>query len=182
VSPILTDRSFDIITHSPEQTHRIGERLGSLLKPGDVVCLEGNLGSGKTCLTQGIGAGMKVSGIITSPTFVYVNEHAPVDSGPWLYHVDLYRIRDHGDALAFGLEDYVYGDGVTVIEWAEYATEIMPDERLWVTLTYLDYTKRSLLFEAQGEHYMEIMLVLKNELYRRTKQQDAPAHPESSGA
>ena len=169
MSPILTGQSFDIITHSPDQTFRVGERLGHLLKPGDVVCLQGNLGSGKTCLTQGIGAGLEVSGVISSPTFVYVSEHAPAGCGPYLYHVDLYRIKDYWDALASFFEPYMYGDGVTVIEWADSAMEIMPDERLWVTLTYLDYTKRTLLFEAKGGHHVETLSALKEELYGRKK-------------
>jgi tRNA threonylcarbamoyladenosine biosynthesis protein TsaE len=79
--------------------------------------------------------------------------------------VDLYRIRDYTDAFALGLEDYMYGDGVTVIEWAGRAKEILPAERLWIELTYLDYTKRCLLFEATGERYMQFLQVLKHELF-----------------
>ena len=165
MTPILTDHSLNIITHSPKQTFLVGERLGRLLRPGDIVCLQGDLGSGKTCLTQGIGAGLRVEGVINSPTFVYINEHAPLDTGPYLYHVDLYRIRDYFDAFALGLEDYLYGDGVTVIEWAERAKELIPEEHLWITLSYLSYTKRSLLFEASGEHYLEILHTLRQELF-----------------
>jgi tRNA threonylcarbamoyladenosine biosynthesis protein TsaE len=140
--------------------------LGHLLKPGNVVCLQGALGTGKTCLTQGIGAGMDVSGVIHSPTFVFINEYAPQGSGPYLYHVDLYRTQDYTDALALGIEDYMYGNGITVIEWAERAEDIMPEERLWVTLSYLDYeSKRRILFEASGEAYMEILLSLKEVLW-----------------
>jgi tRNA threonylcarbamoyladenosine biosynthesis protein TsaE len=164
VTPILTDDVLDIITHSPKQTFQIGQRLGSLLRSGDVVCLQGELGSGKTCMTQGIGAGLHVAGVIHSPTFVFINEHAPVDSGPYLYHVDLYRVGDFIEALALGLEDYLYGDGVTVVEWAERAADVMPPERLWITLTYLDYTKRRLLFKASGEHYRQVVLTLSEEL------------------
>lgn len=165
MTPILTERSFDLVTHSAAQTFRVGDLLGRLLQPGDVVCLDGDLGSGKTCLTQGIGAGLNVKGVINSPTFVYINEHAPCSQGPYLYHVDLYRIRDYTDAFALGLEDYMYGDGVTVIEWAGRAKEILPAERLWIELTYLDYTKRCLLFEATGERYMQFLQVLKHELF-----------------
>ncbi len=167
VAPILTEHSFDIITHSPAQTIRIGERLGRLLQAGDVVCLQGDLGSGKTSLTQGIGAGLGVVGTITSPTFVFINEHESSGSGPYLYHVDLYRIRDAAEAFGLGLEDYMYGDGVTVIEWAERARELMPAERLWITLSYLDYTKRCLLFEATGERYLDLLAKLRAELYPR---------------
>ena len=164
VTPILTDRSFDIITHSPAQTFRLGEELGRLLKPGDVVCLQGGLGSGKTCLTQGIASGMGVCGVVRSPSFVFVNEHSPSTTGPCLYHVDLYRIKDARAAFALGLEDYLYGDGVTVIEWAERAGDLLPAQRLSIFLAYLDSTKRSLLVEASGEHYAEIVTALRKQL------------------
>jgi tRNA threonylcarbamoyladenosine biosynthesis protein TsaE len=165
VTPILTDHAFEIVTHSPAQTTGIGERLGRLLRGGDVICLQGDLGTGKTCLTQGIGQGLSVAGTINSPTFVYINEHAPCNDGPYLYHVDLYRIHDFMDALALGIEDYLYGDGVTVIEWAERALDIIPAERLWITLAYLDYSKRSIQFSATGERYLEILIDLKRELF-----------------
>lgn len=172
MAPILTDDSFDIITHSQTQTQRIGQKLGAMLRPGDVVCLIGDLGSGKTCLTQGIGASLQVDGIISSPTFVIVNEYPIRASGPSLYHVDLYRINEPAEIMALGLDDYMYGNGVTVIEWAERGTEYLPDERLWITLSYLDYTKRCLIFEAQGEHYIEIVHKLRAELYGKGKTRD----------
>ena len=167
MTPILTDHSFDIISHSPAQTLRIGERLGRLLRAGDVVCLQGELGTGKTCLTQGIGAGLGVGGTISSPTFVFIEEHGSLATGPFLYHVDLYRLDDASAILALGIEDYLYSDGVTVVEWAERAREIMPRERLWITLSYLEYTKRTLLFEAVGARYMELLASLRAELFAR---------------
>jgi tRNA threonylcarbamoyladenosine biosynthesis protein TsaE len=159
--PILTEKSWDLITHSASQTYRLGEQLGRLVQPGDVVCLQGDLGSGKTCLTQGIGAGMQVDGIISSPTFVFINEHKPRNSGPYLYHVDLYRIDEYTAAFALGIEDYIYGDGVTVIEWAERANELMPAERLWITLAYLEPTKRCLSLDANGPRYLALLSALK---------------------
>ena len=166
MTPILTDNSLDVISHSPKQTQRIGARLSDFLEPGDVVCLQGDLGAGKTCLTRGIGMGLKVAGVINSPTFVFINEHGPEShSGPYLYHADLYRIESYMGALAIGLEDYLYGDGITVIEWAEHGLEIIPTERLWVTLTYLDNAKRRLLFEAVGEHYLDIVRSLRQALF-----------------
>lgn len=164
MTPILTDRSFSIITHSPAQTFQLGERLGRLLEPGDVVCLEGGLGSGKTCLTQGIGSGLGVRGTIRSPSFVLISEHPPSAAGPSLYHVDLYRIKDAGAAFALGLEDYLYGDGVTVIEWAERAAELVPAQRLWVFLAYVGQRKRSLLLEPSSEHYADILAALSGQV------------------
>lgn len=165
MNPILKEHSFDVISHSPSQTFAIGERLGQMLLPGDVVCLQGELGTGKTCLTQGIGAGLHVVGVINSPSFVFVNEYPPANKGPYLYHIDLYRITDFGEILSLGLEDYIYGDGVTVIEWADRAREVIPRERLWITLLWTDYTKRTLIFEATGEHYVEILSRLKETIY-----------------
>ena len=167
MTPILTDNVFEIITHSAEQTRRIGELLGRMLQPGDVVCLQGDLGSGKTCLTQGIGVGLHVAGTIRSPTFVFINEHSPTGTGPCLYHADLYRIEDPSIIFSLGLEDYMYGDGVLVIEWAERAGDFLPSERLWIALGYLDYAKRSLRFEASGERYVRVLTELKAELHER---------------
>jgi tRNA threonylcarbamoyladenosine biosynthesis protein TsaE len=167
VTPILTDQALETISHSATQTLRIGKLLGELLRPGDVVCLQGDLGSGKTCLTQGIGLGLHVAGTISSPTFVFISEHAPSGVGPYLYHADLYRIEEPNAVFSLGLEDYMYGDGVTVIEWAERAAEFVPSERLWITLTYVDYTKRSLRFEACGQHYVEILAAFKAQLFKR---------------
>src|SRR4030042_834 len=120
VAPISEDSVLGVITHSAEQTFRFGRRLGCLLHAGDVVCLEGELGSGKTCLVQGIGSGLGVLGPVRSPTFVLINEYPPASVGLWLYHVDLYRI-DSAAAVGVGLEGYLYGDGVTGIGWAERA-------------------------------------------------------------
>jgi len=135
------------------------------LRAGDVICLQGELGTGKTCLTQGIGAGLNVTGVINSPTFVFVNEYRPASPGPCLYHIDLYRISDRIEILSLGLEDYIYGNGVTVIEWADRAREVIPHDRLWVTLDYTDHMKRSLVFEATGERYREIVEALRHDVY-----------------
>ena len=149
--------SFELVTHSAQETFEVGSRLGSLLAPGGTVCLEGDLGSGKTCLTQGIGHGMGVTDVITSPTFILINEYVSAHRGTRLYHVDLYRIEREDDLITLGLEDYIYGNGITVIEWAERARDYMPRERLWITLTYLDPNSRRLRFEAIGAHYEEVV-------------------------
>ena len=153
--------SLELVTHSAQETFQVGMQLGALLQPGDTVCLQGDLGSGKTCLTQGIGRGMGVSEFITSPTFVLINEYTPARPGARLYHVDLYRIEQEDDLVTLGLEDYVYGNGITVIEWAERAPDYMPRERLWVTLTYLDANSRRLRFDAVGAHYDEVVRALR---------------------
>jgi tRNA threonylcarbamoyladenosine biosynthesis protein TsaE len=157
VTPILTENSLDFISHSAEQTRRVGERLGRLLHSGDVVCLEGDLGAGKTCLTQGIGRGLGVSAAITSPTFIIVNQYQLPERGRTLYHVDLYRVETAAEAQATGLEELFFGDGICVIEWAERVREILPLDRLWVILRHVDETKRELRFEAQGERFHALL-------------------------
>lgn len=161
MSPILSGNSLAFVSRSEEQTRRLGARLGALLKAGDVICLEGPLGSGKTCFVQGIGRGMGVEGPVTSPSFVLINEY-PAPSGLKLYHIDFYRLEDPvSEALAIGIEEYLYGTGVCVIEWADKARDIIPPDRLWVTFRLIDTNHRNLLMEAQGERYIELLGLFK---------------------
>lgn len=156
--PILNEHTLDFISHSPAQTRRFGVRLGILLQPGDIVCMEGELGTGKTCLAQGIGQGMGIVEPITSPTFTLVAEHRPPPPTPILYHIDLYRLNEAVDeALAFGLADYLLGDGVCVIEWADRIETVLPAERLWIALRHLDESKRSMLIRATGARYDDLL-------------------------
>lgn len=172
VEAIPTHHTLETITHCPAQTCQLGRRLGRLLRPGDVVCLQGELGSGKTCFARGVGSGLGVSGVVRSPSFVLIDEHPSTGSGPRLYHVDLYRIHGVADALALGLEEYLYGDGVTVIEWAERAREVIPSERLWITLSHLGLARRSLVVEASGAHYLEMLTTLKEAPFAHKVQGD----------
>ena len=153
-----------MITTSPSETMQVGDVLGRLSPTGSVICLRGNLGSGKTCLTQGVGRGLGVYGVIHSPTFVFINEHPSLSSGPCLYHVDLYRVHDETDVLALGLEDYMYGDGVTVIEWAERAENVLPSDCLWVVLAYLGERTRRLTFHPRGKAYEELVARLREQV------------------
>jgi len=156
--PILDEHSLDLISHSPAQTRRFGARLGGLLQAGDLICLEGSLGTGKTCLVQGIGRGMGVDEPITSPSFTLIAEYRPRSLAPKLYHVDLYRLHAAvEEARALGLEDYMLGDGVCVIEWAERAEPILPEERLWILLRHVDDSKRGLLMRATGARYDDLL-------------------------
>ncbi|OPX84524.1 MAG: tRNA threonylcarbamoyladenosine biosynthesis protein TsaE [Pelotomaculum sp. PtaB.Bin104] len=122
-----------IKTSSPDETARLGEKLGILLRSGDVVCLSGDLGAGKTRFTQGLAVGLGVSGPVTSPTFTIVNEY-PQGRLP-LYHMDVYRLNDHQEMEDIGYEEYFYSSGVTVIEWAERVIELLPVERLDIVIS-----------------------------------------------
>ena len=108
---------------SPDTTREIGARLGRLVQPGDVLALYGDLGAGKTCLVQGLAAGLGVTAPIRSPTFILIAEHA---GRLPLYHVDLYRTESLEEIRALGLEDLLGGDGVTVIEWGDKAEALLP--------------------------------------------------------
>lgn len=113
----------EILSQSVADTHALAGRVAAALKPGAVLALHGELGSGKTCFVQGLARALGVTQAVQSPTYTLVNEYA--GSLP-LYHVDLYRIRDGQDALNLGLDEYLYGEGITAIEWAERAADIMP--------------------------------------------------------
>lgn len=156
--PILDEHTLDFVSHSPTQTHRFGVRLGMLLQAGDLVCLEGDLGTGKTCLVQGVGEGMGVVEPITSPTFTLIAEHRLPAPAPPLYHIDMYRLDQAvHEALALGLDDYLLGDGVCLIEWADRIRPALPSESLWVTLRHLDVSKRGIVMRSTGTRYQELL-------------------------
>jgi tRNA threonylcarbamoyladenosine biosynthesis protein TsaE len=154
--PILDQHTLDFLSHGPEQTLRYGVRLGELLVPGDLICLAGQLGAGKTCLANGIGRGFGVPGPMTSPTFILMNEYHRAD-GKGLVHVDGYRLSGGREALDAGLGEYLDGPYVVLIEWPERVADALPDERLWITLREIGETKRGLLMEAQGARYARLL-------------------------
>ena len=155
---------LQLSTDSPQQTGQVGMCLGNLLQSGDLICLEGNLGTGKTCLTQGIGRGLGLEVAITSPTFIIINEYRLPNRRYKLYHIDLYRVQSTAEARVTGLDDYIYGNGICVIEWAERMRELLPADRLWITMRYLDATRRDLSFEARGERFQALLEQLRSEL------------------
>lgn len=155
---------LDIVSHGVEQTRRLGAHLGRLLRPGDIILLEGDFGSGKTTFTQGMAKGMGIdSRYVNSPTFTLINEYAG-DNIP-LYHIDLYRLDGNEELATLGLEEYFEGEGVTVVEWPSGAAPWLPDSRLMINFSYINDTKRTLRFYAQGERYDRLMYELKQSAY-----------------
>lgn len=153
---------FSIVTSGPEQTEQIGEALGSLLGPGDLVCLHGDLGAGKTHFSFGIAMGLEVrEQYITSPTFAFVNEY---EGRIPFYHIDLYRLKDPSELQGIGFDEYIESDGATVIEWAERAGDELPAERLSVYLSHLDERSREIGFLAEGERYERTLEQLKQRI------------------
>ena len=146
--PILDRNSLEIISRSAEQTRRVGMRLGALLKPGDVVCLIGDLGAGKTTFVQGLAAGWGSLDPVSSPTFVIVNLYRRLDRSQ-LFHLDAYRLSGPAEAADLDL-DAMLEDGSLVIEWADIIADALPDERLWVNLHYVDEYQRDLVFSPHG--------------------------------
>ncbi len=165
MSPISNERVLDIISHSAAQTQRLGARLGELARAGDLFCLEGELGSGKTCFAQGLGRGLGVPESIHSPTFILANEHR--GGRVPLFHLDVYRIRGADEAMGIGLDDYLAGDGVCVIEWAEKIRAALPPEHLWIAFRHVGDTKRGLMIEACGARYEELLSEFKASVFGR---------------
>jgi tRNA threonylcarbamoyladenosine biosynthesis protein TsaE len=122
-----------IVTRGPEETHRVARELLETLKPGAVLALHGELGAGKTCFVQGLARAMGVRRVVSSPTFTLINEYT--SAGMRLHHVDLYRIRDSREALDLGLDEYIHGDGITAIEWAERIADLLPETTVHIRMT-----------------------------------------------
>ena len=139
-----------ITSNHPDDTLGLGEELGKLLRPGDVVALFGDLGAGKTTLTKGIAAGLGVAADVHSPTFTLIHEHA---GRVPLYHVDLYRLEHEEEVADIGIEEYVHGDGVTVIEWADRMRSLLPEERLDITMRIIGDCQREMTFETRSPHF-----------------------------
>jgi len=136
-------------TNSAEETKEFGTSLIKRLKPGSVLALIGPLGSGKTVLAQGICSGLEVKEAVTSPTFVIINEYPGRlnDSPIWVYHFDLYRLENPEEFAKLGYEEYFYGQGITLIEWAEKVTPFLPERRWEVSLKILSETEREIRVE-----------------------------------
>lgn len=128
-----------MLTKNLNHTIKLGKQFAKKLKKGDIVALIGNLGSGKTSLTQGIARGLGVKGYIRSPSFKLINEYKGNLS---VFHFDLYRLNNISDIENLGYKDYFYNNGITIIEWAEKAKTILPDEYWQVDLFNLGGTKR----------------------------------------
>ena len=119
-------------TYSPQETYELGEALGRQARPGDVYCLDGDLGVGKTVFTQGFAAGLGIEEPVNSPTFTIVQQYE--DGRLPFYHFDVYRIADADEMDEIGYEDCIYGEGLSLIEWAELITEILPENRTEITI------------------------------------------------
>ena len=144
---------MEFIVTSVEETYKIGELLGTFVNSGDIICLIGDLGTGKTHLTKGIAKGLDVKDHITSPTFTIVNEYM---GRLKLYHFDVYRVNDPDEIAAIGFDEYIFSHGVSIIEWANYIQELIPPDNLTIKiekLPALSDNHRKISFEYSDKKY-----------------------------
>lgn len=141
-----------IVSSSPEQTRQIGESLAAIIRPGDVVCLKGGLGVGKTSLVQGICAALGVKEDVVSPSFSLINEYR---GSIVVYHIDLYRLEGSWETEYLGLEEFLYGEGVSFIEWPARAEKLLPFERLDIEIERTGDNSRIMHLIPSGETWDE---------------------------
>jgi len=152
---------FNIFTKSQEETYELGIKIGKLLEPGMIICLSGDLGTGKTHLTKGIAVGIGINEYVTSPTYTLINEYYGEMS---LYHFDVYRLENSDELNELGYTEYFYGKGVCVIEWADIISEAIPVERLWIVLHIEKNGNRRFVLDASGIRHKELLDKLEGAL------------------
>ena len=146
------------ITNTVEETIELGKKIGRGLKPGDIVCIDGDLGSGKTHLTKGIALGLDIDEHITSPTFNIVNEY---EGRIKLYHFDVYRVNDPDEIAAIGFDEYIFSDAVSVIEWSDYIKELIPEDHIQINIANESETRRNINIQFFGKRYNNIKEALQ---------------------
>jgi tRNA threonylcarbamoyladenosine biosynthesis protein TsaE len=161
--PILDPNTLEFFSRSPEQTRRVGMRLGGLLQTGDVICLQGELGAGKTTLVQGIAQGWGSLDAVSSPTFVLINIYRRPDATQ-LFHLDAYRLESVPEAEELDI-DTLLSQGPLVVEWPERIEPVLPDERLWMKLDYVAEEHREMQFTTRGERYESLLAALRHAVY-----------------
>src|SRR5574341_968810 len=152
--------ALTLTTRSPHETERLGERLGKHLQSGDIVCLSGELGSGKTCFTRGLARGWGAVERPTSPTFTLINEYHRPGDALRLFHMDCYRLADADEAWTTGMEDVLDASGVLVIEWPERIAALLPPGRLWVVFRDMGEQTREIIFSAEGDRAVSLLAAI----------------------
>lgn len=163
-SVVQSPHILDFIAHSSAQTQRLGQRLGELLSAGDLVLLTGEFGVGKTQFVKGVAAGLGSADLVTSPSFVLINEYHTRRPRLRLYHADLYRIENAAEVAALELDDLLL-DGVGVVEWAERATSLWRYDHLAVALRHLNDTKRVIRMTPNGSRAIELVEAFKQSVF-----------------
>jgi len=161
--PILDQHTFDFFSRSAEQTRRIGARLGRTLSRGDLVCLQGELGAGKTTFVQGVARGWGSLDGVTSPTFILVNEYRRPDDS-LLFHMDAYRLESEPAALELDI-DRMMMQGALVVEWPEHVGRALPAQQLHVAMDYVTEEQRHIQFSARGSRYDGLLEALQHDMF-----------------
>lgn len=160
---VIDKGSFEVISRSPEQTRRVGMRLGELLRTGDVVGLEGELGTGKTTLVQGLASGWGSLDPVSSPSYVLVNVYRRLDGGK-LFHLDAYRLQDASEAADLDITSMIE-EGPLVVEWADRIEGALPEHRLWVSMRWIAEEQRDFTIWANGERHRSLLKRFREEVY-----------------
>lgn len=147
-------------TASPDESRALGRALGERLARGSFVALTGELGSGKTVVVQGVARGLGFGGYVSSPSFVVINEY---EGRLPIYHVDLYRISDPASLIELGYREVFWTDGVTLVEWADRASALLPEERIDLAIEFAGQSARVLSAAARGEEASRILRSLASE-------------------
>lgn len=163
--PILDEHMLEFFSRSPDQTRRVGMRLGELVHPGDVICLQGNLGAGKTTLVQGLAEGWGSMDAVSSPTFILVNQYRRADGGR-LFHLDAYRLDSIPEGEELDLEAMLE-EGTLLIEWPERLGALVPAENLWISLDHVAEENRQMIFHAHGSRYDRLLNGVRRSMFGR---------------
>jgi tRNA threonylcarbamoyladenosine biosynthesis protein TsaE len=161
--PILDAHTLEFFSRSPEQTRRVGMRLGNLLQRGDVICLQGELGAGKTTLAQGLAQGWGSLDPVSSPTFIIVNIYRRPDAAQ-LFHMDAYRLDSAPEAAELDL-DGMLAQGSLLVEWPERVQSILPEDRMWISFEYVAEENRQMVINASGARYDNLLTELRRDLF-----------------
>jgi tRNA threonylcarbamoyladenosine biosynthesis protein TsaE len=160
---VIEKGSIEVISRSPNQTRRVGMRLGELLQPGDVICLEGNLGAGKTTLVQGIASGWGSYDSVTSPSYVLVNVYRRLDQEQ-LFHLDAYRLAGSQEAIDLDL-DAMISQGPMLVEWADKIKDALPEDYLWFRMRLISDEQRDFIVHAKGDRHKQILESFREDIY-----------------
>ncbi len=161
--PILDSHMLEFFSRSPEQTRRVGARLGGLIQAGDIICLQGDLGAGKTTFVQGLAQGWGSMDAVSSPTFILVNMYRRED-GAQLYHLDTYRLESIPEAEELDLDSMLL-EGALVVEWPERLGDLVPSERLWIHFEHMEEEHRQMRLVASGKRYDDLLEKIRQSLF-----------------
>ncbi len=144
----MEEEVLQFISNKEVETISLGEKIGELLEPGQLILLSGELGAGKTILTQGICSGLGVDEVVTSPTYILINEY---EGDLKIYHMDLYRLEAEEDLYDIGIEDYLDTEGVVLIEWPDLVYDLLPPDFIYIRIVVVNKDTRKILIEAEGD-------------------------------